>query len=331
LQGLQSTDTHAKETEVTTPFIILTRGLPGSGKSTWADNTISILRNTVKVERDEMRQLHFKQYGKLSTEQEEQVTRTQEALVRAYIGQGVNVIISDTHLPDRSVKRWQKIGLELGSEVLVQEFRNVPLETVLKNNAERNKYQKVVPESVIRDMHNRFIKGRDLDKEVTYTPPAELEIEPYVQPDFETGYEAVIFDIDGTLAVLGDRSPYDPTKYHLDSLNVDVNASLEAHWKLGREIIIVSGRDEAYRSETIAWLNENEVKWDFLHMRPTENRKDGKKTEDSIIKYNLFNEYIRGKNYKILGVYDDRQRVLRMWRKLGLTTFHVNGPDAGNF
>jgi len=130
---------------------------------------------------------------------------------------------------------------------------------------------------------------------------------------------------------MGDRSPYDPTKYHLDTLNADVHASLEAHWKLGREIIIVSGRDVAFRSETVAWLQANDVKYDFLYMRPTENRKDGKKTEDSIIKYNLFNEYIRDSKYKILGVYDDRQRVLRMWRKLGLTTFHVNGPDAGNF
>lgn len=314
---------------MSTPFIVVTRGLPGSGKSTWADNTIKVLKNTVKVERDEMRLLHFKQLGKLEKEQEELVTRTQEALVRTYLAAGVNPIVSDTHLPDRSVKRWLKIGHELGVPVVIQDFRHVPLETVLKNNEERGKWSdKFVPEAVIRDMHNRFIKGRDLNKEMTYTPPAELEVEPYVQP--ENCREAVIFDIDGTLAVLGDRSPYDPSKYHLDTLNADVNASLEAHWNWGRYIIIVSGRDEAYRSSTIAWLNENDVKWDFLFMRPTENRKDGKKTEDSIIKYELFNKHIRN-NFKILGVYDDRQRVLRMWCKLGLTTFHVNGPDAGNF
>lgn len=311
-------------------YIAITRGLPGSGKSTWANSIVEMVRNVVKVERDDMRQLHFKQFGRLSKEQEELVTRTQEALVRTYIAAGVTVIISDTHLPDRSVKRWQKIALELGTVVHVEDFRHIPLEEVLKNNEERGKWSlKYVPEKVILDMHQRFIKGRDLTKEVEYTAPAELEVIPYEQPD--KALEAVIFDIDGTLAVMGDRSPYDPSKYHLDTLNVAVNAALDAHWKLGQEIIIVSGRDDKFRHETVTWLNDNGVNWDKLYMRPTENRADGKKTEDSIIKYNLFNEHIRGEQYKILGVYDDRHRVLRMWRKLGLTTFHVNGPDAGNF
>jgi predicted kinase len=319
---------------LSTPFIVVTRGLPGSGKSTWADGTIAILKNVVKVERDAMRQLHFKQFGRLSKEQEEQVTRTQEALVRTYIGAGVSVIVSDTHLPDRSVKRWQKIALELGVEALVQEFRDVPLEKVLENNAERGRWsEKFVPENVINDMHNRFIKGRDLSVPVIYTPPVEEEqvIVPYEQPDGVFTNDAVIFDIDGTLAVMGDRSPYDPSKYHLDTLNTEVYNALMLAFKAGVSIIIVSGRDNAFRAETVAWLQANDVPYDALYMRPTENRKDGKKTEDSIVKYNLFNQYIRDSKYKILGVYDDRHRVLRMWRKLGLTTFHVNGPDAGNF
>lgn len=312
------------------PFITITRGLPGSGKSTWADNTIDILGNFVKVERDQMRQLHFKQYGRLTKEQEERVTRTQEALVRTYIGEGVNVIVSDTHLPDRSVKRWLKIGVELGVDVAVMDRRNVPLEEVLQNNAERNKWDKIVPEEVIRDMHNRFIKGRDLTKEVTYTPPVELEIEPYEQPT-EPAYSrlnAVIFDIDGTLAVLGDRSPYDGAAVWKDTPNADVAMALNHHSEAGHTLYIVSGRDEEYRDVTEKWLDSHGIKYDALLMRPTE---QGNKREDSIIKYELFNKHIRPLGYRIVGVYDDRHRVLRMWRKLGLTTFHVNGPDAGNF
>lgn len=308
-------------------MIVVTRGLPGSGKSTWANGMCSILNKVLKIERDEIRMLLFGKLGKLEQEQEEEVTRVQEALIRTHLSLGMTVIISDTNLPDRSVKRWLKLGHEFGLPVAVQDFRHIPLENVLKNNAERGKWStKFVPEEVIRDMHQRFIKGRDLDKQLEYNPPAELVVEPYVPP---TGLvpEAFIFDIDGTLAVLGDRSPYDGAAVWKDTVNESVLAALNSADNAGYVIIIVSGRDEVYREVTEKWLSDNKIYFDYLYMRPTE---EGKKREDSIIKYELFNQHIRGK-FRVQGVYDDRQRVLRMWRKLGLTTFHVNGPDAGNF
>lgn len=311
-------------------FIIVTRGLPGSGKSTYADGICKVLKKTIKIERDDIRQLLFKELGKLSQEKEEEVTRVQEILIRSHLAAGLTVIISDTNLPDRSVKRWLKLGHELQLPVAVQDFRHIPLVEVLRQNAKRPiRDGKYVPAEVITDMHNRFIKGRDLSKEIEYTPPVELEIEPYVQPNVLPSYmHAAIFDLDGTLCVMGDRSPYDGANVHLDTLNRDVHTALVNHWDAGHKIILCSGRDEEYREITEKWLADNDVNYDELYMRPTET---GNKREDSIIKYELFNKHIRPKGYKLLGVYDDRHRVLRMWRKLGLTTFHVNGPDAGNF
>lgn len=317
---------------MTNPTIFVTRGLPGSGKSTWADNTVRILKNFVKVERDELRMSLFKSYWTGKQEDEEKVTRLQEALVRSYLAEGMSVIISDTHLPDRSVKKWLKLGHELSVPVYVQDFRHVPLEKVLENNKARNEWGKVVPEEVIQDKYNRFIKGRDLSKVVEYTPAPKATIEPYVQPPEDVIFYstpcAVIFDIDGTLAVMGDRSPYDGAAVWKDTPNHDVATALRLYRSYGYVVYIVSGRDEVYRAVTEKWLADNNIKYDALFMRPTE---PGKKREDSIIKYELFNKHIRPLGHRILGVYDDRHRVLRMWRELGLTTFHVNGPDAGNF
>jgi len=313
-----------------TAEIIITRGLPGSGKSTWAKSFASIAGNTAIVERDELRLQLFGCYWTGKPEDEERVTRLQDKLVRSYLAEGTRVVISDTHLPDRSVKKWLKLGAELGVPVSTQEFRHVPLAQVLIQNASRPvKQAKEVPAEVIRDKYERFIKGRNLDKEVTYTPKANRHFEPYKQPAYQPVYlSAVIFDIDGTLAVMGDRSPYDGEKVWMDSLNKDVAAALDAHWAFGSKVIIVSGRDEVYREVTEKWLVDQGVQYDALYMRPTE---PGPKREDSIIKYELFNKYIRPLGYRIMGVYDDRHRVLRMWRELGLTTFHVNGPDAGDF
>lgn len=309
--------------------IIVTRGLPGSGKSTWAER---IVREEdwphVIVERDQLRQVLFNSWWTGKQEDEEKVTRYQEKLVRLHLSEGTSVIISDTHLPDRSVKKWLKIGAEFNVPVEVKDFRHIPLQVVLDNNAARNHWGgKYVDPAVIKDKYNRFIKGRDLTKEVTYTPSTKAKIEPYVQPSdaIET---AVIFDIDGTLAVMGDRTPYDGAKVHLDTLHIDVGQALDVYRAYGYTIIIVSGRDEVYRTVTEKWLADVGVKYDQLYMRPTE---PGNKREDSIIKYELFNKYIRPQGLYIDAVFDDRHRVLRMWRELGLTTFHVNGPDSGNF
>jgi hypothetical protein len=279
--------------------------------------------------------LRMELFGKWWTgnpDDEEQVTKLQMKRVKGLLKLGMSPIISDTNLPDRSVKRWQQVAYDAGVGFEVKDFRNVDLDTVLEWNEARNKYGKMVPREVILDKHKRFIEGRDLNKPVAFTPKVEKELEvvPYEQPPIPhySRLNLVIFDIDGTLAIMGDRNPYDGAKVWMDSPNYDVRQALNLHIEQGHTVYIVSGRDEIYREVTEKWLKDNGIRYDFLLMRPTE---PGEKREDSIIKYELFDTQIRPLGYRILGVYDDRHRVLRMWRKLGLTTFHVNGPDAGDF
>lgn len=313
-----------------TAKIIITRGLPGSGKSTWASSYADSNPNHAIVERDQLRMGLFGTHWTGKQEDEEKVTRLQEKLVRAALSEGMTVIISDTHLPDRSVKKWLKLGHELPVPVEVKDFRDVEISTCIIRNDART--DKKVPVEVLVDKYKRFVLGRDLSKVVEYTPSTKNKIEPYVQPSSDLVYYskpcAVIFDIDGTLAVMGDRSPYDGEKVWMDSPNDDVATALRLYRNVGYTIYIVSGRDAIYRAVTEKWLADNNIKYDDLFMRPTE---AGQKREDSIIKYELFNKHIRPLGHRILGVFDDRHRVLRMWRELGLTTFHVNGPDAGNF
>lgn len=309
--------------------LIITRGLPGSGKSTWAHHEASKNVNTVVVERDMLRQTLFNSYWTGNQQDENKVTKIQLKRVKGLLELGYRVIVSDTNLPDRSVKQWQQVAHDTGAVFTVNDLRALPLETVLGRNAQRIRQiaGKMVPESVIFEKYGRFINGRDLSKPVEFTPKVDTSIEPYVQPDWETQFEAVIFDIDNTLAIMGERSPYDGAKVYLDTLNKDVAQALKLYYNAGVQVLIVSGRDEKYRAVTEKWLTDSDVlEYDALYMRP-----EGDNREDSIIKYELFNKHIRGRMYKILGVFDDRHRVLRMWRKLDLTTFHVNGPDAGNF
>lgn len=307
--------------------LIITRGLPGSGKSTWA-HELAKDNGYVVVERDMLRKELTGKFYTGDQEVEYKVTKLQLKRVKGLLELGYTAIVSDTNLPDRSVKQWHDVAHSAGVNFSVMDFRDVPLEKVLGRNSqtERELAGKKVPEKVIRDKWERFIKGRDLSKPVEWSHKAEVEIEPYVQPHWDTDYAAVIFDIDNTLAIMGDRSPYDGDKVYIDTVNYDVSHALGLYYHSGANVFIVTGRDEKYRAVTEKWLDGHEIKYDALFMRPERDTR-----EDSIIKHELFNQHIRDKRYKILGVFDDRHRVLRMWRKLGLTTFHVNGPDAGNF
>jgi len=51
---------------------------------------------------------------------------------------------------------------------------------------------------------------------------------------------------------------------------------------------------------------------------------DGRK--DAVVKREIFDREIRD-NWRIVGVFDDRQQVVRMWRALGLTVFQVAEGD----
>ncbi len=131
---------------------------------------------------------------------------------------------------------------------------------------------------------------------------------------------AVICDIDGTLAHMVNRSPYDPTKY-LDDEKDDFVHFAFARLSENSTRIIMSGRDEDYREDTEKWLSNHGITYDHLYMRPSKDRR-----EDSIVKRELYETYVKDK-YNVVCVLDDRNRVVNMWREIGLKCFQVAEGD----
>lgn len=301
------------------------RGLPGSGKSTDARDSLLSRKHTVIVERDILRELHPRGEAEELFAYENKITKHQHRLIKHLLGCGINVISSDTNLRDKYVRPLLKLAHEAEADVEWVDFRACWLEDVVRYNALR---KNPVPEDYIRTCHAKYIRGRDLSVQPAYDPSTDktAEVVPYVQPASTNPLQAVIFDIDNTLAIMGDRSPYDGSLVHLDTPNKEVRKALRLYYRNGTRVLIVSGRSEEYRKVTETWLLTHGIPYDKLYMRP-----EGDSREDSIIKNELFDKHIRDEGYYIAGVYDDRHRVLRMWLALGLTTFHINGPDAGNF
>ena len=128
---------------------------------------------------------------------------------------------------------------------------------------------------------------------------------------------AIMVDIDGTLAHMTGRSPYDYSKVHEDELD-QVIASITKHYK---HVIIMSGRPESSREATEKWLRKHDVRFEALFMRPTDDKR-----EDSIVKWELYQENV-APTYNIEFVLDDRNRVVKMWREHGLNCLQVAEGD----
>lgn len=132
--------------------------------------------------------------------------------------------------------------------------------------------------------------------------------------------KAVICDIDGTLAHMVNRGPYDTSKYADDEKDGTI------HWIFARLAdnatrIIVSGRSEDFKGVTADWLHFHGITYDYLYMRPS-----GDRREDSIVKREIYEQHIKGK-YDVRCVLDDRNRVVKMWREQGLKCLQVAEGD----
>lgn len=130
--------------------------------------------------------------------------------------------------------------------------------------------------------------------------------------------KAIICDIDGTLAHKNGRNPYDPTRYKDDTVDERMRELLKL---LDCPIILLSGREEAYRASTIDWLYKHGIYYNRLFMRPTKSSR-----KDAEIKMELYFKYVEPE-YDVVCVFDDRQRVVDMWREIGLKCLQVQKGD----
>lgn len=127
-----------------------------------------------------------------------------------------------------------------------------------------------------------------------------------------------IVDIDGTLALRGERDPYDYSRVGED-LPINPVVFVVQHLSLFSTIVIVSGRSEECRWQTEMWLHSYKIIFDDFFMRE---KKDNR--SDHIVKKEIYEIKIRPVYKNILGVFDDRLSVIRMWEELGLFVFNCN-------
>lgn len=297
----------------------VTRGLPGSGKSTWAGQWVADdPRNRSRVNRDDLRMMLYGERWGLTYDQEEHVTSASRAVVREHLRRRLDVVADDTNLRPKYVREWRKLAAREGAGFEVHEF-TIDIGEAITRDAQRTH---PVGEDAIRHMAGKFLpRGEFLPVPPESEPDA---LRAYVRPEGKP--TAVIVDIDGTVALMGARSPYDTATVDQDQPHTDIIDVVVALSATVDHVVFLSGRDEQCRETTVAWLRRHialDLTCDWsLWMRPS-----GDRRRDSIVKAELFDANIRAE-YSVLVVLDDRKQVVDMWRALGLTCLQV---AEGNF
>lgn len=86
-------------------------------------------------------------------------------------------------------------------------------------------------------------------------------------------------------------------------------------------IAIVTGRSEQYRQATEAWLKQHNIHYHELLMR-----KQGDFRSDYIVKQEIYDTHFKGQR-QVLFAIDDRDQVVDMWRRNGITTLQCQKGD----
>lgn len=148
-----------------------------------------------------------------------------------------------------------------------------------------------------------------------------------------------IFDLDGTLADCLHRKHYlddveDPTRWrkfyaacHLDRPIAAVIDVLERLRVTGAEIWIFSGRSDEVRAQTVDWLTKHTsfMSWDLETQLVM--RRAGDHRGDEELKYEMLTSMLKEDRDRLVAIFDDRDRVVKMWREAGVPCFQVAPGD----
>lgn len=295
--------------------LIILQGPPAAGKSTWVKNYLNnipkkVREKTVVVSRDAIRDSTGTYWV---PNREDYISELEMYAMRNAFDHGMDVINDATNLNPETIKKL----VSLAHEYKDIEIKHVPLYIPFKEALARDaNRERPVGKKVLESFYQRYFKE---------AYEKELFIDDRYMLPMNDNRDCVICDLDGTLAIhTSGRSPFHLHRVKEDTPN-EALVRLLNNLSNSVEIVFMSGREDTgnCRSDTYDWLKNIAGITHHFHLIM---RKEGDNRPDQITKKELYEQYIK-ENYNVIGIFDDRNKVVSMWRELGLPCYQVYEGD----
>jgi len=284
--------------------VIVLQGIPASGKSTWAREFVKDKKDWVIISRDSIREGTGMYW---CPEREDYITAVEDYSLHTALSNGLNVIIDDINLNPKTVNKWKEFvkTCKPSVELELKKF-NITLEEALERDSKR---ERPVGEKTILEFFEKYCTRQ-------------------IKEHDSTKKDVVVCDLDGTVALHNNRSPYDLSKVLEDTFDPRMKrllTSLSETYK----ILFVTGREgtEQCRKDTLEWITSNfrdpacDEVWELFM------RKEGDYRKDVEVKEEIYENDIEP-YYNVITAFDDRDSVVKMWREKGILCSQVY---YGNF
>ena len=288
--------------------LVIMRGLPGSGKSTWAKAWVNEDPiNRVRLNWDDMRNM-MGPYWVPERENTGVLKELREKFLKHMMERNWDIVCDNMNLNPKEIEFYENIVKEFNEDghPYTIEFKDffIPVEECIRRDAMR---ANPIGEKTIKSLFHKYmplIVGSEHRKKIESQPTYRAD-----KPD------CIIVDMDGTLAFnLSGRSFFDD----IDMIKYDTPllatvSILRAMKMTGTcNIFIVTGRSEKSREATEVWLTENNIPFDKVFMR-----EEGDFSHSNDFKQKVYEDNIKN-NYNVLFVLDDDTKCMKMYQEQGL-------------
>lgn len=332
--------------------LVITHGLPGSGKSTWAEQQVAESPETrIRVNRDDIRTIRFgakyHKQDKYDKRDESEVTRIQQELLREGFRKGKTVYSDDTNLNQRLLPNLIKLARDYGAEI-EQEYFNVPVEECKRRNHARGKAGgRLVPDFVIDGMAERGYSADGNIKEFIISDSGSVWAVDRMTPgmklieDFNTralekypflGAACNVVDIDGTLAnnardadiaFGGPGKKKNFPHFYRSIKNAPVNGTVRDLANMMRDEdrinqLVMTGRSDECAEELLDFIERSGTKISMVMAK-----REGDFRSDSEYKPEAL-KMLQSRGLIVVHAIDDRPRSIAHWEKAGVLVSRVD-------